>query len=87
MVKPAEKDNPIRVRGRERTREIIQALDEERVRQGYGVRETARICGLSYNGFQNLLRRDSATLPTLAAFCEMLEVEIILVDKEGRALT
>lgn len=68
-------------------RRLLDAVEAERVRQGRLMTQMSgntEYCPVAYQG---ALKRGSAFLSTFVAFCRQLDIEIVLVNKEGDAIT
>ncbi len=61
---------------------LINALDKERIRQGLTRNDLSYQCG-GHDIWSAAVLRGSTTLKTFLRVCDKLDVEIVLVNKEG----
>lgn len=62
---------------------LINALDKERIRQGLTKTDLAHKYGAGHDSWSAAVSRGSTTLKTFLKVCDKLDVEIVLVNKDG----
>lgn len=79
--------SPLRVNSKLTSRMIVDAIDDEREKQGISKCQFSRAIGNHRGLWQQIKVRGCANLDTIARACDVLGVDIVLVDREGSALT
>ena len=85
--KRIDKESPVRIRCLETAGEIIEALDAERIKRKISLEQAAIKSGHARSVWRQIVQRKGGDLSSIAAMCEVLDVQIVLVDREGSALT
>lgn len=65
------------------SRNILAALDAERKRQGFSKSDLSLLCGNGDDTWSAATIKGSTRLKTLLKVCDILDVELVLVNKEG----
>ncbi len=68
-------------------RRLIDALEGERQRQGMTKEQLSMAASNNMNTWGGTLKRGGTLLRTFCAVCEALDVEIVLVNREGVNIT
>lgn len=78
---------PARLEGKAIARTIVDAIDDERKKRGVTMSQLSLAIGNPRALWQQINTRGNANLDTIARTCAALGIEIVLVDREGSALT